>query len=252
MLLFELPFVLACLLPTAIVIVVNGFARANHRSTVISSQQNSIPPRLGGESASRRKHSFSWRMESRSRERGNAKARVVGAVIGMNEVVEGVRDGKKSSRNPGSAPLRLGNDVTKFRLGATEVNRYLLPSRRVRIRVCVRVCVYARPQPHLASIATIFPPLFFFVHVERKVRLRIQHAVAIRGVASRFVTLGKLKFPTLFLSLSPHLPSLSLPLPALFPSTSFPPLLPRSFRKTFRSHWDKSIFQLLKLIEYRF
>lgn len=249
MLLFELPFVLACLLPTAIVIVVNGFARANHRSTVISSQQNSIPPRLGGESASRRKHSFSWRMESRSRERGNAKARVVGAVIGMNEVVEGVRDGKKSSRNPGSAPLRLGNDVTKFRLGATEVNRYLLPSRRV------RVCVYTRPQPHLASIATIFPPLFFFVHVERKVRLRIQHAVAIRGVASRFVTLGKLKFPTLFLSLSPHLPSLSLPPPppsALFPSTSFPPLLARSFRKTFRSHWDKSIFQLLKLIEYRF
>lgn len=116
----------------------------------------------------------------------------------------------------------------------------------------MRVCVYARPQPHLASIATIFPPLFFFVHVERKVRLRIQHAVAIRGVASRFVTLGKLKFPTLFLSLSPHLPSLSLPIPALFPSTSFPPLLARSFRKTFRSHWDKSIFQLLKLIEYRF
>lgn len=44
----------------------------------------------------------------------------------------------------------------------------------------------------------------------------------------------------------------SPPPSALFPSTSFPPLLARSFRKTFRSHWDKSIFQLLKLIEYRF
>lgn len=85
LLLFELPFVLACLLPTAIVIVVNGFARANHRSTVISRQQNSIPPLPNGESASRRKHSFSSRVESRLRERGNAKARVVGAVIGMND-----------------------------------------------------------------------------------------------------------------------------------------------------------------------
>lgn len=156
-----------------------------------------------------------------------------------------MRDGKKSSRNPGSAPLQLGNDVTKFRLGATEVNRYLVPSRRVRARVCV--CVCARPTtPRFDSHD--LSSSFFFVHVERKVRLRIQHAVAIRGVASRFVTLGKLKFPTVFLSLSLHLPSLSL---LLFRSPLNAPLFPlllsllaRSFRKTFRSHWDKSIFEL--------
>lgn len=251
MLLFELPFVLACLLPTAIVIVVNGFARANHRSTVISSQQNSIPPRLGGESASRRKHSFSWRMESRSRERGNAKARVVGAVIGMNEVVEGVRDGKKSSRNPGSAPLRLGNDVTKFRLGATEVNRYLLPSRRVRIRVCVCASTTTpRFDSHDLSSS-------FFLRT-RRAKSAVTNSTC-RGNSWRrepFCHPRQIEISdALSLPFSPFTLSFPPPPPppsALFPSTSFPPLLARSFRKTFRSHWDKSIFQLLKLIEYRF
>lgn len=55
----------------AIVIVVNGFARANHRSNVSELKFNSSPTWTGKlESASRRKHSFSSRMESRSRERG--------------------------------------------------------------------------------------------------------------------------------------------------------------------------------------
>lgn len=115
------------------------------------------------------------------------------------------------------------------------------------VRVCMRV------QPHLASIATIFPLLFFFVHdIERKVRLRIQHTVAIDGVASRFVTLGKLKFPTLFLSLPRHSRiSVSPPLPpASFPT---PPFASSAFvSEDISESLGQIDIRALKLIEYRF
>lgn len=129
-LLFELPFVLACLLPTAIVIVVNGFCTrkssfSSYRE-IHAAKFNSSPPLPPNR---RRKHSFSSRMESRSRERGAREDwwKGVGAVDrDEGRKVEGVRDGKKSSRNPGSAPLRHRkrcNEVSTH--GATEaMNRY--------------------------------------------------------------------------------------------------------------------------------
>lgn len=139
-----------------------------------------------------------------------------------------MRDGKKSSRNPGSAvPLRHRkrcNEVSTH--GATKVNRYLLPSRHARARI----------QPHLVSIATIFPLLFSFT---RRRKSAVTNSTCC-GVASRFVTLGKLKFPTVFPSLLPiYLLSLLL-------FRSFPTLLVARFvsKVAFRSHWDKSIFQL--------
>lgn len=226
-LLFELPFVLACLLPTAIVIVVNGFCTrkssfSSYRE-IHAAKFNSSPPLPPNR---RRKHSFSSRMESRSRERGAREDwwKGVGAVIGM-------KDGRwkewEMERNrveiQGARRFDIGNDVTKFRLTA----------QRKRWTDTIETCAHTttpRFDSHDLSSS-------FFVHAEK---CGYEFNMPWQFVASRAVLSPSANW-NFRRSFPPHLPSVPPPLP-LF---SYAFLVARFVSKVaFRSHWDKSIFQL--------
>ena len=109
-----------------------------------------------------------------------------GGATGDRLNAEGKRETEEKSSRNRRAPLELGNDVTKFRHGATEVNRCL---RDAEMRVCVdrtspSSCIGAPCHDFFSLSLSLFPR--FVEHIERRaVRLRIPRAAAAAAAQRR-------------------------------------------------------------------